>query len=187
MRKIIVLNRVSLDGFFAGPNGEIDWFVQDPEIDTASHEMMHPDTILFGRVTYQQFESFWPQVARDPKSSPGFRKLADELNQMTKVVFSTTLKEVTWENSTLLKGSLIEEVRTLKQGKGPDITMFGSGTLVQQLTNEGLIDDYLMIVTPVVLGTGKPLFKEVKRSPLELVEARNFHSGNVLLHYRTHP
>src|SRR5262245_51203895 len=130
MRKIVMLNRISIDGFFAGPKGEIDWFIQDPEVDKAAHELMQPDTLLLGRVTYQMFESHWPPVARDPNAPAGARKLANELNELTKVVFSKTLKEVTWENSKLLKGHVAEEVRELKQGAGPDITIFGSGTIV---------------------------------------------------------
>ena len=184
MRKVILFNRVSLDGFFAGPNGEIDWFIQDPEVDKAAHELMQPDTLLMGRVTYQLFESYWPHVATDPAAPKEARTLANELNQMTKVVFSTTLKEVTWENSILVKGDITKEVKKLKQGEGPDIAIFGSGTIVQQLADEGLLDEYLIVVTPVVLGTGKPLFKGVKKFTLELLEARDFKSGNVLLHYR---
>ena len=185
MRKVVMFNRVSLDGFFAGPNGEIDWFVQDSEVDKATHEMMHPDTLLLGRVTYQMFESYWPHVATDPNAPKEARILADELNQMTKVVFSKTLKEVTWENSKLVKGDVTKEVSKLKQGEGLDIVIFGSGTIVQQLTDEGLVDEYLITVTPVILGAGKPLFKDVKKINLELLETRNFKSGNVLLHYGT--
>ncbi|MDN4594679.1 dihydrofolate reductase family protein [Polycladomyces subterraneus] len=143
MRKVIMFNRISIDGFFAGLNGEIDWFVNDTEVDKALHEMMQPDTILFGKVTYQMFESFWPHVATDPNAPQEARILANELNQMTKVVFSKTLKEVTWENSKLVKGDVTNEVSRLKQGEGPDIVIFGSGTIVQQLADEGLIDEYL--------------------------------------------
>jgi dihydrofolate reductase len=185
MRKIVVSNWVSTDGFFAGPNGEIDWIVQDPGVSQATHELMKPDTLLAGRVSYQGFENFWPNVAKDPNSPEEMRKIADEMNEMTKIVFSRTLKEVTWENSKLINGNLIEEVQKLKKGKGADIVIFGSGTIVQQLANEGLIDEYLLAVSPVVLGTGKLLFKDVKKHGLELLEARNFDSGNVLLRYQT--
>ena len=190
MRKIVLLNRISIDGFFAGPNGQIDWFIHDPEVDQAVHERPEagpaaPGTLLTGRVTYQMFESYWPNVTRDPDAPAGARKMADELNQMTKVVFSKTLPEVTWENSKLVRGNVTGEARKLKQGNGPDILIFGSGTIVQQLAAEGLIDEYLLVVTPVVLGAGKPLFKDANKLNLELVEARGFKSGNVLLHYRT--
>jgi dihydrofolate reductase len=185
MRKIVMMNRVSIDGFFAGPNGEIDWFIHDPEVDKALHSGGQADTALFGRVTYQMFESVWPKVAVDPKAPKEARDTADELSQMTKIVFSKTLTEVTWENSKLVKGNVTEEVRRLKQGKGSGITIFGSGTIVQQLTSEGLIDDYWFIVTPVILGTGKPLFAGVRKLDLELLDTRNFKSGNVVLHYKT--
>src|SRR5262245_18427414 len=98
MRKIVMLNRVSLDGFIAGPKGEIDWFIQDPQVDQAAHEKMSPDTLLLGRVTYQMFESYSPHVPDDPQASKGLLKLARELNDMKKVVFSNSLQEVTWVN-----------------------------------------------------------------------------------------
>lgn len=185
MRKVIVFNRVSIDGYYAGPNGDIDWFIHDPEVDKAAHEMMNPDTILFGKVTYQMFESYWPHVAMDPNAPEGARMIANELSQMTKVVFSKTLKEVNWENSKLVNGNFAEEVRKLKEVKGADITIFGSGTIVQQLAQEGLIDEYLLVVTPVVVGAGKPLFKDIKEMKLDLIETRDFRSGIVLLHYRS--
>ena len=184
MRKVFLFNRISMDGFYAGPNGEIDWFIHDPEVDKATHEIMHADTMLLGRVTYQMFESYWPHVTEDPNEPKEAKVLADELNQMTKVVFSKTLKEVTWENSKLVKGDVTKEVSELKQGEGPDIVIFGSGTIVQQLAGEGLIDEYLILVTPVILGTGKSMFRDVKKSNLELLETRAFNTGNVLLHHR---
>jgi dihydrofolate reductase len=192
MRKVIVFNRVSLDGFYAGADGNIDWFVRDPEVDKfvrdpevdkAGHKLMQPDTVLFGRVTYQQFEGFWPTVASDPGAPTEARSMANDLNRMTKVVFSKTLKEVNWENSKLVNGEVTQEVRKIKQGNGSDILIFGSGTIVQQLASEGLIDEYLILVTPVILGTGKLMFKDVKKFNLELLKATDFKSGNVLLHY----
>jgi len=184
MRKIVVFNRISIDGFFTGPNGEIDWFIHDPKVDQASHQMMHPDTILFGRKTYQMFESYWPQVASDPNAPQEARMVAEELNEMTKIVFSKSLKGVTWENTQLVSDDLVGEVRKLKSGDGPDITIFGSGTIVNQLANEGLIDEYLLTVTPVILGKGKTLFGDGQKSQLRLLQAKGFASGNVLLQYR---
>jgi dihydrofolate reductase len=184
MRKIIMFNRISMDGFFAGPNGEShEWFVQDQEVDKAAHEMMEPDTVLFGRVTYQLFENHWPKMAKDPNAPKEAKATADELNKMNKVVFSRTLKETSWENSRLIKGNLADEVRKLKQGKGADMVIFGSGTIVQQLTDEHLIDEYLFVLTPVILGEGKSFFEHVKKLDLELLETRDFASGNVMIHY----
>ena len=184
MRKIVMLNRISVDGFFAGSNGEIDWFIHDPEVDQAAHEMMSPDTILFGRETYQMFENYWPLVADDPDASESDRDIANELNQMTKIVFSKSLKKVAWENSRLVKGDLIKEVNQLHKGKGPDIAIFGSGRIVQQLAGKGLIDEFIFNVTPVVLGRGKSLFNDGTQFDLTLLGTRHFDSGNALLHYR---
>jgi dihydrofolate reductase len=185
MRKVVMLNRISLDGFFADVNGNThNWFVDDSEVDKAAHEMMRPDTLLLGRVTYEIFHSHWPKVGKDPNASERERNVSKELDEMTKIVFSKTLQEVTWENSKLVKGDVIGEVRKLKEGNGPDITIFGSGSIIRQLTNERLIDEYLVVVTPIVLGAGKPLFKDVQTLNLDLVETRDFESGNVVHHYQ---
>jgi dihydrofolate reductase len=185
MRKVIMINRISMDGFFAGPNGEMDWFIHDPEVDSAVHGKEQGDVLIFGSTTYREFDSFWPHIASDPNASKEFRALADELTQMTKVVFSTTLKEndLTWKNTKLFDGNLAEVVRNLKNEDGTDILIFGSGTIVQQLASEGLIDEYMFVVTPIVLGTGKPLFKDVHKFNLKLLRTMSFNSGNVLLHY----
>ena len=190
MRRIVMINWVSLDGFFAGPNGEIDWMVRDPEVDKALHEPRFDqpesagsNTMLLGNTTYTMFENSWPQIAKDPNAPEELHKLADEVIGMTKIVFSKTRKEVTWENSRLLHGNLIEEVKKLKQDDGSSIIIFGSGSIVRQLSDAGLIDEYFLTVTPVVLGEGQPLFRDVKKLNLRLLEARHFKSGNVLLRY----
>jgi dihydrofolate reductase len=183
MRKVIVFNRVSLDGYFAGPSGEINWFIHDPEVDKTAHALIHPDTVLFGRVTYQMFEGYWPRVGRDPNATREEQALSNELNQMTKVVFSNTLKGVTWENSTLVKNDVPGEVRKLKQGDGPDMVIFGSGTIVHQLAQGGLIDEYMIVVTPVILGAGRPLIGNINKNNLKLLKAKSFKSENILLHY----
>jgi dihydrofolate reductase len=183
MRRVVMLNAVSLDGYYAGPGGEIDWGIPDAEAEKAAHRMMQIDTLLLGRVTYQLFESHWPSVGRDPNAPEQARRTARELDQLKKVVFSTTLSHLTWENSRLVSGDLAGEVRQLKKGDGPDIGIFGSGTIVQQLAAEGLIDEYLILVTPVVLGVGKPLFKDEGTFKLALAGAQAFDSGNVMLHY----
>ena len=181
-----MFNRISIDGFFAGPKGEShEWFVIDPGVDKASREMVgEADTVLFGRITYQLFEAHWPKAEKDPKASKEEKAVANELKEMTKIVFSKTLKEVTWKNSKLVKGDLIKEARKLRQEDGPAMLIFGSGTIVQQLAVEGLIDEYLFVMTPAVLGAGKSLFKDVKKFNLTLLETRDFKSGNVILHYK---
>ncbi len=184
MRKVTMLNRISIDGYFAGQNGEIDWFIHDPEVDKAAHEGGQADTVLFGRVTYELFERYWPKAAVDPNLPQEARNTGKELNEMKKIVFSNTLEEAKWENSSLIKGNVAEEVRKLKQEQGKSMIIFGSGTIVQQLSSAGLVDDYWFIITPVILGTGKTLFPGNKRLDLELLETQHFKSGNVVLHYR---
>ena len=192
MRRIVMFNWVSIDGFFAGPNGEMDWIIRDPEVDKALRESgtdssgsasMGSDTMLLGNVTYTMFENSWPNIAKDPNAPEEMHKMAEEVERMTKVVFSQSRKEATWENSKLFSGNLVEEVQKLKQGEGSSILIFGSGTIVQQLTDAGLIDEYFIAVTPVVLGKGKQLFSDVQKRNLQLKESRQFESGNVLLRY----
>ncbi len=181
-----MFNLVSLDGFFAGEDGNIDWHVVDDEFNKAAVAMIKPfDTILFGRVTYQLFESYWPGAAKDPAISKEDRIIANKINKMTKVVFSKTLKKITWEHSKLVTGDLRKEVAKLKEQDGRDIIIYGSGTIVQQLTNLGLIDEYQLMVNPVILGKGKPLFKVMKdKLNLKLFKTKTFVSGNVLLSYK---
>jgi dihydrofolate reductase len=109
--------------------------------------------------------------------------MANELDQMNKVIFSRTMNNVDWINSRLVKSDVLKEVRGLKQGSGPDITIFGSGTIIQHLAREGLIDEYLLVITPVIQGEGKPLFGSINKTNLKLLEARSFPSKKVLLHY----
>lgn len=182
MRKIIVFNSISLDGYYSGLNGDISWLIHDPEVEQAAHQRMNPDSIVFGSSTYRMFESYWPHVAADSNAPQGAKTMAEELNQMTKIVFSTTLKEVTWVNSRLFSGNLAGEIRELKAGAGGDITIFGSGSIVRQLAREGLIDEYLLSLTPVVLGAGQGLF-EGNEARLELLDQQTFSSGIILLNY----
>jgi dihydrofolate reductase len=184
MRKVIVHNRITLDGFFAGLNDEIDWFIQDAAAATAAHEIITSDTMLLGRVSYQHLEAFWRPAADDPNLPAELKPMTDEVNNMTKLLFSRTLHDVTWKNSQLLHGDPVKEVQRLKQESGSDLLMFGSGTLIQQLSNAGLIDEYVLILTPVVLGKGKPMFKDVRQHNFELVSAKTFETGNVLIHYK---
>lgn len=186
MRKIIVFNLVSLDGYFAGPNGDIDWHNVDDEFNKFAVEQTKTfGTILFGRTTYQLFESFWPAALKDPKTAPDDRKIAKIIETAEKIVFSTTLKKVEWKNSKLLHKINGEEIKRLKQKPGRDMVIFGSGTIVQAMTNLGLIDEYRLLVNPVILGNGKLLFKNMKdRLKLKLLKTRIFKNGNVLLCYQ---
>ncbi len=173
---------MSLDGFFAGPNGEIDWVVWDDETADYSRALLKSvGMIVFGRVTYEMMAQYWP-TARPPAEDP---VIIDAMNSLPKIVFSRTLDKVEWENSILVKGDLAEEILRLKQQPGKDIVIYGSGKLVSTLTRLDLIDEFLLFVNPVVLGGGKPLFTDLKeRINLKLVKMQPFKCGNVLLHYQ---
>ena len=183
-RQVIVSNLVSLDGFMAGPDGEIDWFANlpDKEFDEYGVELIGTvDTMLFGRVTYELMAGYWP-VAKPESDDP---RIIRAMNESAKVVFSRTLDRVDWKNSRLVKGDAAEEVRKLKRQPGRSMVIYGSGALVSALAPEGLIDDYRIFVAPVVLGKGKSLFTGLDaRLGLRLVETRAFRTGLVLLRYR---
>jgi dihydrofolate reductase len=180
LRKIIAQEMVSLDGFFAGPNGELDWFVWDEVLkDYSISTLSVVDTLLFGRVTYELMAGYWPSATEeDPVITKG-------MNSLQKIVFSKSLKSADWNNSRLVREVIPEEIMQLKQQSGKDMVIYGSGTLVSAFANLGLIDEYRFIVNPVVLGSGKPLFKGFKdRFNLKLLEARTLGSENVLLSYQ---
>lgn len=181
MRKIIVSNCVTLDGYFEGPNREIDWFVWDEEIANYSKGLLNSiDTILFGRVTYELMAGFWPTPAAKSEDPV----ITDAMNNLHKIVFSKTLDKVEWNNSILIKDNVNEEVLSLKQKPGKDMVIFGSGTLVSSFAQSGLIDEYRLIVNPILLGKGNPQFKDIhNRINLRLLEARTFKCGNVILCY----
>jgi dihydrofolate reductase len=195
VRKIVTWNRVSADGYFAGSDGNLDWVVPDEELDKAAGEgMPGTGTILFGRRTYEMFEAFWPNVADesptapDPhdaaRRSPEIRAMANWINEATKVVFSRTLKGVTWKHTRLLHELDPREIEAMKREPGKDMMVFGSGSLVSQLTGHGLIDEYQFVVNPILLGSGKPLLSDVPRSVrLDLLEIKEYRSGNVMLRY----
>lgn len=185
MRKIVVFNLVSLDGYFAGEDGNIDWHKVDDEFNKfAIDQTGEFSTILFGRVTYELFEGFWPKALKDPATSDDDRKVAQIIEDNEKIVFSKTRKNVTWNNSKLFNEINSEELLKLKNLPGKDIVIFGSGTIVQAFANLGLIDEYRLLVNPVILGKGKPMFKDVKKFDLKLQSVRNFKNGNVLLTYQ---
>jgi dihydrofolate reductase len=198
MRRIVMFNRVTADGYFADPDGNIDWVVQDEALDTeAASSAAAPGsgTILFGRRTYDFFERFWRQFddgASAPvpnphapgESSPELRAMANFINDATKVVFSKTRDEVTWRNSRLLRELDPHEIETMKSEPGSDILVFGSGSIVSQLTEHGLIDEYQLVVNPILIGSGRPLLNNVSTSlRLNLLEEKAYPSGNVMLRY----
>lgn len=190
-----MFNRVTPEGYFSANDGNLGWAVPEPELDKGATEgMSDTDTILFGRRTYEMFESFWPTVlddvpdAPDPhapqRRSPEIRAMATWINDATKLVFSRTRKAVAWKNSRLLGEFDPGAIDAMKQQAGKDIMVFGSGSIVTLLSQHGLIDEYQFIMSPRLLGDGKPLFgARPNRLRLELREAKAFPSGNVRLRY----
>jgi dihydrofolate reductase len=182
MRKIIFQNMVSLDGYFEGPNHELDWHRVDGEFNDYAAELLDSvDTLLFGRVTYELMASYWPTAAAltdDPV-------IAAKMNSLQKVVFSRSLDKTEWNNSRLAQGDAATEVRRLKQLPEKDIAIFGSSDLTVSLMGSGLVDEYRIFVAPIFLGSGKTLLKGLQtRLNLHLISSRVFKSGLVLLCYR---
>jgi dihydrofolate reductase len=186
MRKIISTTWITLDGFIAGPNEAMDWVMVDQEMGQYEDETVSAaDMLLLGRVTYESFSGSWPHVPDNPGASEGEREYARKLNAMRKVVFSTTLPSADWNNSTLLREIAPAEIEKMKQEPGRDMLIYGSASLIRALTNHGLIDEYQLLVHPVILGDGKPLFQNIKaRWQLELVKTKPFASGVIGLFYR---
>jgi dihydrofolate reductase len=188
MGKIGVFNFMSVDGFFAGPHGEIDWFKdikKDEEYETFTHRgASSGGTLIFGRTTYEMMASFWP-TPEAIRLDPG---MAEVLNNSPKIVFSKTLESVEegphWKNIRLLNEINPEEIIKLKKQNSKGMTILGSGQIVQQFTNLGLIDEFQLAIYPVILGEGRAMFKDVKRQNLKLLEARSFKNGMVVLHYQ---
>ena len=185
MRKLSVFNLVTLDGYFAGPGGDISWHNVDEEFQELANAASNSgNTLLFGRVTYELMAGYWPTpeaIREDPIVAAG-------MNSSEKVVFSRTLKKAEWNNTRLVNGDPVAEVRGLKHGSGHDLTVLGSGSIVSQLAQDGLIDEYEILLNPVVLGGGKTMFEGVKdRFKLRLESSRVFGNGNVLLLYAPAP
>ncbi|HWZ17212.1 MAG TPA: dihydrofolate reductase family protein [Ktedonobacteraceae bacterium] len=187
MRKIIVSERVTLDGFIAGLQGEMDWMEEFFDEALANYEselQKTVDTTLFGRETYQGFESYWPKVALDPSLPRGMAEYAQQLNAMRKIVFSKTLSHVEWNNAVLLHEIDPVEITKMKQEPGRDMVIYGSASIVQTLTNLDLVDKYQLLVFPIVLGKGKSLFHDVSHQvKLSLVNARTYPTGVMELSY----
>jgi len=189
MRKIITSTWVSLDGFMAGPNGAMDWVgeLYDEAMGRYEGELLTGvDTLLLGRVTYQSFAGSWPYVPDSQTASEGEKEYARRLNAMRKIVFSRTLEQAEWNNSILRKELVAAEIEQLKRESGDDMLIYGSASIVQALTVAGLIDEYQVLVHPLLLGGGKALFQRLgDRTMLKLVGSKTHPSGVVLLTYQS--
>lgn len=186
MGKLTVWIHVSVDGFFARPKGEIDWFKtipKDKKFEAYTHEgASSGNTLIMGHTTYKMMKSYWPT----PEAAKTDPEMAEVMRKSPKIVFSRKLKTATeapnWKNITLLHKIDPAAIRRLK--KKTDLTTLGSGSIVQQLTELGLIDEYHLVTVPIVLGAGKPLFKDLKETSLKLLEAKAFKNGIAVLRYR---
>jgi dihydrofolate reductase len=182
MPKLVVYNSMSLDGFFTDANGDMSWaHKRDPEWQAfVSENASGGGQLLFGRVTYNLMAGFWPT----PLAAEANPIVVERMNNLRKFVFSTTMDKASWNNTTLFKGDLAGEVRRLKQEPGPNIVIMGSGSIVAQLADAGLIDEYQIALNPLVVGSGRTLFEGVKRKlPMKLARSRAFDNGNVMLFY----
>ena len=183
MRKLAVFNSVTLDGYFTGRNGDLSWAKtrDDAEWNAFTAENAKGGGVLvFGRVTYEMMASYWPSPAA-LKSSP---LVAERMNNLPKIVFSRTLGKATWNNTKLVKGDPAAEMRKMKAESGEGMVIMGSGSIVSRLAQEGLIDEYQIVVTPVVLGEGRTMFEGVgKKMSFSLTTTRTFGNGNVFLRY----
>ena len=180
MRRLILFNMLTVDGYLEGRNEDISWHQVDGEVkDFIIEQMKNADTILFGRKTYEMMEKFWPSekaIALDPVT-------AGMMKAHLKIVFSATLKEIQWDNTRQIKTDAVTEVENLKKQPGKDILIFGSATLCKELMKHGVIDEFRLMINPVTLGNGNRLFKH-KKTYLRLLKAKVFGNGNMLLCYR---
>jgi len=180
--KLVVFNTVSLDGYYTDPRGDMSWaHRQDPEWNAfVSNNATGESRLVFGRVTYDMMASFWP-TPMALERAPG---VAAQMNALPKVVFSRTMKRAAWNNTTLVKGDMLDEMRKLKREPGPDMVILGSGSIIAQFSQARLIDEYQVVVSSIVLGSGKSMFSGVtERMPLKRTKSLNFENGNVVLWY----
>ncbi|MGA7720994.1 MAG: dihydrofolate reductase family protein [Ignavibacteriaceae bacterium] len=182
MRKVVTQFMISIDGFFEGPTREIDWHNVDAELHNDVEEMLkNADILLFGRVTYEMMAKYWPTEYAVTNDAV----IANYMNSLPKIVFSKTLLDASWNNTKVVKENVEGVIRELKQQPGNGIILLGSSDLAITLIPPGLIDEFRIIVNPVILGNGKSLFNGInKKYKLRLIKSRTFNSGNVLLNYK---
>ncbi len=182
MRKIFAFLVATADGYYVGPNEEFDWPIVDEEFNEFAVEQLdEADTLMFGRATYQLMAGYWPT----PAAKQDDPEVAARMNSLPKIVVSRTLDQAEWANTRLIGDDVVEELTKLKQQPGKDIVILGSSDLTVNLVKAGLVDELRIMVSPVVLGDGKSLFRTAdERIGLKLLQARPFDSGNVLLTYQ---
>ena len=184
MRRLSVFNGVTLDGYFVDSKGDMSWAhagSDDAEWNAFAAENAGGSGVLvFGRITYELMAGYWPT----PLASKNNPAVAEGMNRMPKVVFSRTLDKASWSNTKLVKGDIVSEIQKMKNEPGPGMAILGSGSIVSQLAPEGVIDEYQVVVNPVVLGKGRTMFDGVnEKLNLKLTRTRTFGNGKVFLCY----
>jgi len=182
MRKLMVFNSMSLDGFIADSKGDMSWaHQQDQEWNSfVAGNASGQAVLVFGRKTYEMMAGYWPT----PMAAENAPVVAKRMNELQKIVFSQTMEKALWHNTTLLKGQLGEEVERLKRQPGPDLVILGSASIVTQLSNARLIDEYQVALAPIVLGGGRSMFVAMREKlALRLASTRSFRNGTVFLTY----
>jgi dihydrofolate reductase len=183
MRKLVVFNMVSLDGFFVDSKGDMSWaHKNDAEWNAFVNENASGNGVLvFGRITYELMASYWPT----PMALQNSPVVAKGMNDMPKMVFSRTLHKASWSNTLVVQGEPATEMRKLKKEPGPDMVVLGSGSIVSQLAQQHLIDEYQIALSPIVLGQGRTMFEGVKEKlNLKLTKSRTFGNGTVFVCYQ---
>ncbi|SEW51205.1 dihydrofolate reductase family protein [Chitinophaga arvensicola] len=186
MRKIVSFMHLSLDGFVAGPAGEMNWIHVNEELfDFAAERTNASDTALYGRVTYDMMEGYWPTAADKPNASKHDREHSAWYNKVNKIVLSHSLKGLQRDKTTVIGDDFVEQIKALKAQPGGEIVIFGSPRATQSLIQHGLVDEFWLFVNPVILGEGMPYFKGIKEHiELKLVKSTSLESsGVVCLHY----
>lgn len=185
MRKLVLFAHISLDGFAGDKNGGLGFLSYNEELQQFAEELVKTvGTPVYGKNTYELMAGYWPTVLKNPDADKHSLAHAQWVHDVPKIVFSTTLPSADWNNTTLIKENLVEEVNKLKQQSGKDLVIFGSPGLAKSLMNLGLIDEYKLTLHPIVLGEGNSLFDgNTHLSKLKLLESKTLGSGVVTLHY----
>jgi dihydrofolate reductase len=185
MRNLIFFMHTSLDGFVAGPNGEMNWIKLDDELfDFVATMTANADTALYGRVTYEMMQSYWPTAGEQPNASKHDKEHSAWYNKVSKVVLSNTINETGLTNTKVIGDHLTDNINKIKKQEGKNILIFGSPAASHSLLSLGLIDEFWLFVNPILLGEGKPLFKGINETiKLKLAESKTFACGVIALHY----
>ena len=189
MGNLVLFMHVSLDGYVAGPGGEMDWIHVDKEIfDYVGNRTNQSDTALYGRVTWQMMDAYWPTADKKPGASEHDRQHASWYRKANKLVLSRTMKNESREKTRFISENVAEEINKVKAASGNEILIFGSPTAFHSLFADNLVDEFWLFINPIIIGNGISLFKNVnERKKLELIKSSPFKSGVVCLHYKLKP